>query len=228
MPYVRLERERFCQQYKMSDVLPKRSKDSLQKTPILRRLAAASHIEGELSRVYMVIKFNGTTGQKRLSPKWLVSRWRRLFSLLVYLSFLRYLNSCLANVRRNVTKPVYVLQMTLSVRICAPVITVTRKHQLMKRMMMRAMTVLVNTVTNLILNTEPFPFFDTDAIFFIHDIWERYFLPFLKISSILDFFNFKVPEMESDKFWKTHNELGYKAFLAPSYIAFPYILNRFL
>ena len=73
--------------------------------------------------------------------------------------------SC-ANVRSNVTKPVYVLQTTLSVRICARVTTATTKRQLMKRMMMRAMTVLINTVTNLFLNTEPFPFFDIDAIFF--------------------------------------------------------------
>ena len=69
----------------------------------------------------------------------------------------------------------------------------------MKRMMMRVMTVLMNTVTNLILNTEPFLFFDIDAIFFIHDIWERYFLAFLRISNILDFYNFKAPEMKSDK-----------------------------
>ena len=69
----------------------------------------------------------------------------------------------------------------------------------MKRMMMRAMIVLMNTVTNLILSTESFPFFDIDAIFFIHDIWEQYFLAFLRISSILDFSNFKVPEMESYK-----------------------------
>ena len=65
--------------------------------------------------------------------------------------------------------------------------------------MMREMTILMNTVTNLILNTEPFPFFDIDAIFFIHDIWEQYFVAFLRISSILDFFSFKAPEMESDK-----------------------------
>ena len=97
------------------------------------------------------------------------------------------------------TKPVYVLQTTLSVRICAPVVTATTKSQLMKRMMMRAMTVLMNTVTNLILNTKPFPFFNVDAIFFIHDIWEWYFLAFLRISSILDFSDFKAPEMESDK-----------------------------
>ena len=69
----------------------------------------------------------------------------------------------------------------------------------MKRMMMRAMTVLMNTLTNLILNTEPFLFFDIDAIFSIRDIWERYFLAFLRISNILDFYNFKAPEMESDK-----------------------------
>ena len=125
------------------------------------------------------------------------------------------MNSCLANVRRNVTKPVYVLQTTLSVRISAPVITATTKRQLMKRMMMRVMTFLMNTVTNLILNTEPFPFFDNDAIFFVHDIWERYFLAFLRISSILDFSNFKAPEMESDKSWKRRNELGYKAFSGP-------------
>ena len=109
------------------------------------------------------------------------------------------MNSCLANVRRNVTKPVYVLQTTLNVWICAPVIAATTKRQLMKRMMMRAMTVLKNTVTNLFLNMEPFPFFDIDAIFFIHDIWERYFLVFLRISSILDFSNFKASEMESSK-----------------------------
>ena len=30
-------------------------------------------------------------------------------------------------------------------------------------------------------------FFDIDAIFFIQDIWERYFLAFLKISSFLVF-----------------------------------------
>ena len=66
---------------------------------------------------------------------------------------------------RNVTKTVYVLQTTLSVRICAHVTTATTKRQLMKLMMMRAMTVLINTVTNLILNTEPFPFFGIDAIF---------------------------------------------------------------
>ena len=69
----------------------------------------------------------------------------------------------------------------------------------MKRMMTRAMTVLINTVTNLILNTEAFPVFENDAIFFLHDIWERYFLAFLRISSILDFSNFKAPEIESDK-----------------------------
>ena len=56
----------------------------------------------------------------------------------------------------------------------------------------------MNTVTNLILNTEAFPFFDI-VIFFINDIWEQYFLAFLRISSILDFSNFKVPEMESDE-----------------------------
>ena len=89
--------------------------------------------------------------------------------------------------------------MTLSVRICVPVVTVTTKRQLMKRMMMRAMKVLMNTVTNLMLNTEPFPFFDIDAIFLIHDIWEQYFLAFLRTSSILDFSNFKAPKMESDK-----------------------------
>ena len=69
----------------------------------------------------------------------------------------------------------------------------------MKRMMMRAMTIFINTVTNLILNTEPFAGFDNDAIFFIHDVWERYFLAFLRISSILDFSTFKAPEIESDK-----------------------------
>ena len=47
---------------------------------------------------------------------------------------------------------------------------------------------------------------------FIHDIWERYFLTHLRISSILDFSNFKNPVMESDKSWKRRNELGYKAF----------------
>ena len=46
MPDVGLEREGFCQQYKILDVLSKRSKDSLRKTPILERCAAAPHIEG--------------------------------------------------------------------------------------------------------------------------------------------------------------------------------------
>ena len=94
----------------------------------------------------------------------------------------------------------------------APVITVTTKCHLMKPMMIRVMVVLVNTVTNLILNTEPFPFFDFDAIFFIHDTWEQYFLTFLRISSILDFSNFMAPEMESDESWRRRNELGSKAF----------------
>ena len=92
------------------------------------------------------------------------------------------------------TKPVYVLQTTLSV-----VITATTKRQLMKRMMMRETTVLMNTVTNPILNTEPFSFFNIDALFFIHNIWERYFLTFVRISSIFYFSNFKALEMESDK-----------------------------
>ena len=96
-------------------------------------------------------------------------------------------------------KPVYVFKTTLSVRMCAPVTTVITKCQLMKQMMMKAMTVLINTVTNLLLNNEPFPFFDIDAIFFIHDIWEGYFLAFLRVSSILYFSNFKDPEMESGK-----------------------------
>ena len=96
-------------------------------------------------------------------------------------------------------KPVYVFKTTLSVRMCAPLTTVTTKCQLMKQMMMKAMTVLMNTVTNLLLNNEPFPFFDIDAIFFIHDIWKGYFLAFLRVSSILYFSNFKDPEMESDK-----------------------------
>ena len=109
-------------------------------------------------------------------------------------------------------KSVYVLQTTLSVQICAPVITATIKRQLMRRMMIRAMTVLMNTVMNLILNTESFLFFDIDAIFFIYDILEQYFLAFLRISSILDFSNFKAPEMESDESWRRHNELGSKAF----------------
>ena len=46
MPDIRLEREGFCQQYKILDVLSKRSKDSLRKTPTLERCAAAPHIEG--------------------------------------------------------------------------------------------------------------------------------------------------------------------------------------
>ena len=46
---------------------------------------------------------------------------------------------------------------------------------------------------------EPFPLFETDAIFFIHDIWERYLLAFVTISSILDFSKFKAPEIEIDK-----------------------------
>ena len=105
------------------------------------------------------------------------------------------------------TKPVYVLQTTLSV-----VITATTKRQLMKRMMMRETTVLMNTVTNLILNTEPFSFFNIDALFFIRNIWERYFLTFVRISSIFYFSNFKALELESDKSWKRRNELGYKTF----------------
>ena len=79
MPYVRLEREGFCQQYKISDVLPKRSKDSLRKTPTLQRCTAAPDIEGELSSVYMATKFISTTGREQLCPKWLMSRWRSLF-----------------------------------------------------------------------------------------------------------------------------------------------------
>ena len=97
------------------------------------------------------------------------------------------------------TKPVYVIQTTLSVWICVHVTTVTTKHQLMKRMMLKAMTVLLNKMTNLILNTEPFPFFGIDPIFSIHDIWELYFLAFLRILSISNFSDFKAPEMESDK-----------------------------
>ena len=73
MSYVRLEREGFCQQYKILDVLSKQSKDSLQKTPTLRRCAAAPHIEGKLLSVYMVTKFISTRGGKRPSPKWLLS-----------------------------------------------------------------------------------------------------------------------------------------------------------
>ena len=42
MPYVCLEREGFCQQYKISDVLSKRSKD--KKTPTLRRDVLQLHI----------------------------------------------------------------------------------------------------------------------------------------------------------------------------------------
>ena len=69
----RLKREGFCQQYKISDVLLKQSKDILRKTPILQRRAAAPHIEGELSSAYMATKFISTTGRKRPSPKWLLS-----------------------------------------------------------------------------------------------------------------------------------------------------------
>ena len=69
----RLKREGFCQQYKISDILLKQSKDILRKTPILQRRAAAPHIEGELSSAYMATKFISTTGRKRPSPKWLLS-----------------------------------------------------------------------------------------------------------------------------------------------------------
>ena len=79
IPYVLLEREGFSQQYKISDVLSKWSKDSLRKTPTLWRCAAVSHIEGVISSVYMVTKFISTQGWKWPSPKWLVSWWRRLF-----------------------------------------------------------------------------------------------------------------------------------------------------
>ena len=57
-----------------------------------------------------------------------------------------------------------------------------------------------------------FSIFDIDALFFMHDIWEWYFLAFLRISCILDFSNFKAPKIESNKFWKIHNKLGFKAF----------------
>ena len=62
MPYVRLERQGFCQQYKILDVLSKESKDSLRKTSTLQRCAAAPYIEGELSSVYVVTEFISTTG----------------------------------------------------------------------------------------------------------------------------------------------------------------------
>ena len=54
-------------------------------------------------------------------------------------------------------------------------------------------------------------FFDINAIYFLCMIY-GYFLAFLRISSILDFSNFKASEMESDKSWKRCNELGYKDF----------------
>ena len=73
MPDVGLEREGFCQQYKILDVLSKRSKDSLQKIPILQRCAAAPRIEDKLSSVFIATNFISTTGGKRFSPKWLVS-----------------------------------------------------------------------------------------------------------------------------------------------------------
>ena len=79
MAYARLEREGFWQQYKIPDVLPKRSKDSLRKTPTLWRCAAAPHIEGKPSSVYMETKFISTAGQKPPPPTWLVPWWRTLF-----------------------------------------------------------------------------------------------------------------------------------------------------
>ena len=69
---------------------------------------------------------------------------------------------------------------TLSVRICAPVITATTKYQLMKRMIMRVMTVLMNTVTNLILNTEPFPFLNLMLYFLCMIYGNDIFLFFLE------------------------------------------------
>ena len=56
----------------------------------------------------------------------------------------------------------------------------TTKGRLMKRMMMRAMIVLMNTVTNLILSTESFPFFDIDAIFLYMIYRSNIFLLFLE------------------------------------------------
>ena len=73
MPYVWLEREGFCQQYKKSDVLSILSKERLQKIPTLRRCAAAPHNEGELSSVYIATKFISIADRKRLFQKWLVS-----------------------------------------------------------------------------------------------------------------------------------------------------------
>ena len=84
MPYVQLEREGFCQEYKISDELSKWSKDSLRKTPNLRRCAPASHIEGKLSSICFAIKFISTTGRKQRSPKWLVSWKRRLFQDMMF------------------------------------------------------------------------------------------------------------------------------------------------
>ena len=72
----------------------------------------------------------------------------------------------------------------------------------------------MNTVTNLILNTEAFPFFDI-VIFLINDIWEQYFLAFLRISSILDFSNFKAPEMRVMNLEKDKMNWVAKLFLAP-------------
>ena len=72
------------------------------------------------------------------------------------------------------------LLSTLSVRIYAPVITATTKYQLMKRMIMRAMTVLMNTVTNLILNTEPFPFLNLMLCFLCMIYGNDIFLFFLE------------------------------------------------
>ena len=57
-----------------------------------------------------------------------------------------------------------------------------------------------------------FSIFEFDALFFMHDIREWYFLVFLRISCILDFSNFKAPKIESNKSWKRHNKLRYKAF----------------
>ena len=107
------------------------------------------------------------------------------------------------------TKTVYVRQATLSVRTCAPVITATTKCLLMKRMMMRAIiNAVVNTVTDLILNTDSCPFFfDIDAIFFIQDIWERYFLAFLKVSSFLVFL-ILMPQIWRVINLENRNELG--------------------
>ena len=39
MLYVQIEREEFCQQYKISEVFSRWGKDSLQKTPTLRGCA---------------------------------------------------------------------------------------------------------------------------------------------------------------------------------------------